>query len=760
MKLPFSKKSAPIDEMILDDKFQFDLSAFIAKFETDSTWSKILEETEDQIGTSGVESFDKTKPFASLYFTEWLLINLRMKFDNLKLDQLTLVEYDYPQIGARTKKNVQPAKEIVDRHEISVTLNDRIVHLPQVIAEYMFNMPLAEADYDARSEYTDSILKMYAKTYGPLFYEIYQIDVMDSVEYPAANVWNKNFQAEKHVEVVGVTGIEEDLDLEPVEVPVPAPKQAEIIPEATQTSVVAEPVIQAVDVTSVAQPVEKPVKVSSPVLPVAPATPIASEPLVSIQTADADIKIPELETKRLNQVDELSTDYVDFKLNELKRQFNEQRLSAQTTLNTSAQERLAKELETRNTQLLNDVKSFDAENNVAEVTATKVDEQLKVDKNAAIKERKAMLDQKELDDKEAEDQRHRAEITKIQNAAQAERDNLQVAIEQEYIDIRRDRYAEKIVEVQTQVQNDKQAMIDEANQHAQAALNPIMTELKAASAQYMNALIDSQNEEMQRQERIYAMDHQKAMELENQRLTLANKNESLNESGERFGDLQDQLYAMGEANAQLKNEVASKQAEIRTLNENVVSPEQVQEVTRLNKRIEDLQAENNAKANESKASMSGVKAAGIGIASAATLLLIAGGAYSFEQQATQLSKADANVKEMAGKVSELQAKQITLQKSAKAKSADTTTTPATQTATTATTDYTPLDTDIAANKLNVYDSNFKNQDLQTDARVLAVGKVLIMNGQTSDALSLANANQGHNQSLLAYIAELTAKAGK
>ncbi|MDR3241696.1 MAG: hypothetical protein LBT37_05950 [Lactobacillaceae bacterium] len=760
MKLPFSKKSAPVDEMILDDKFQFDLSAFIAKFETDSIWSKILEETEDQIETTGVESFDKTKPFASLYFTEWLLINLRMKFDNLKLDQLTLVEYDYPQIGARTKKNVQPAKEIVDRHPIDVTLNDRIVHLPQVIAEYMFNMPLAEADYDARSEYTDSILKMYEKAYGPLFYEIYQIDVMDSVEYPGANVWNKNFQAEKHVDVVGVTGIEEDLDPEPVEVPVPAPKQAEIISEATQTPVVAEPVSQAVDVTSVAQPVEKPVKVSSPVLPVAPVTPIASEPLVSIPTDDAGIKIPELETKRLNQVDELSADYVDFKLNELKRQFNEQRLSAQATLNTSAQERLAKELETRNNQLLNDVKAFDADNNVAEVTTTKVDEQLKVDKNAAYVERKAMLDQKELDDKEAEDQRHRAEITKIQNAAQAKRDNLQVAIEQEYIDIRRDRYAEKIVEVQTQVQNDKQAMIDEANQHAQAALNPIMTELKAASAQYMNALIDSQSEEMQRQERIYAMDHQKAMELENQRLTLANKNESLNESGERFGDLQDQLYAMGEANAQLKNEVASKQAEIRTLNQNVVSPEQVQEVTRLNKRIEDLQAENNAKANVSKASMSGVKAAGIGIASAATLLLIAGGAYSFEQQAAQLSKADANVKEMAGKVSELQAKQITLQKSTKAKSADTTTTPTAQTATTDTTDYTPLDTDIAANKLSVYDTSFKNQDLQTDARVLAVGKVLIMNGQTSDALSLANANQGHNQSLLAYIAELTAKAGK
>jgi putative ubiquitin-RnfH superfamily antitoxin RatB of RatAB toxin-antitoxin module len=117
---------------------------------------------------------------------------------------------------------------------------------------------------------------------------------------------------------------------------------------------------------------------------------------------------------------------------------------------------------------------------------------------------------------------------------------------------------------------------------------------------------------------------------------------------------------------------------------------------------------------------------------------------------------------MSHKVSELQGKQVTLQKSGTTTSADTKASASTQAAKaseTKTIDYSKLDADIQNNKLDVYETDFKDKDLQTNDRTLAVGKVLIMDGKTSEALNLANANQGHNQGLLQYIAELTQKSG-
>lgn len=60
-----------------------------------------------------------------------------------------------------------------------------------------------------------------------------------------------------------------------------------------------------------------------------------------------------------------------------------------------------------------------------------------------------------------------------------------------------------------------------------------------------------------------------------------------------------------------------------------------------------------------------------------------------------------------------------------------------------------LDADVKNNhSLAVYNQFFKNQNLETDARVWAVGKLLMNAGLYNDAWALANANPGHNQTLV------------
>lgn len=65
--------------------------------------------------------------------------------------------------------------------------------------------------------------------------------------------------------------------------------------------------------------------------------------------------------------------------------------------------------------------------------------------------------------------------------------------------------------------------------------------------------------------------------------------------------------------------------------------------------------------------------------------------------------------------------------------------------------FTALDADVANGSLKTYYQSFENQNLLTDARTLAVGKLLVEMNNLSAAKTLAAANDGHNSELLSLI---------
>lgn len=71
--------------------------------------------------------------------------------------------------------------------------------------------------------------------------------------------------------------------------------------------------------------------------------------------------------------------------------------------------------------------------------------------------------------------------------------------------------------------------------------------------------------------------------------------------------------------------------------------------------------------------------------------------------------------------------------------------------------FTALDADVANGSLKTYYQSFENQNLMTDARTLAVGKLLVEMNNLTAAKTLAAANDGHNSELLSLINQTEVK---
>ncbi|TVV31829.1 coiled-coil domain-containing protein [Weissella cibaria] len=234
--------------------------------------------------------------------------------------------------------------------------------------------------------------------------------------------------------------------------------------------------------------------------------------------------------------------------------------------------------------------------------------------------------------------------------------------------------------------------------------------------------------------------------------------------------LQERVVQLQSEATKWQNQAESNQTEMERLMQRLSETTQSEQQTAL---IAALAGHNQNDVEVKKSSHSFIKGALL----SATILLGVGGVGAGAYYVTHTTtKAEASVK--AAKAS-YNAKTVSLEKrleksekSVKKTASDTSKSAAssqsvtaadsavssavddkTQTAVTASTEqnFTALDADVANGSLKTYYQSFENQNLLTDARTLAVGKLLVEMNNLSAAKTLAAANDGHNSELLSLI---------
>ncbi|MGY4735446.1 hypothetical protein ACU6W1_05935 [Weissella cibaria] len=230
--------------------------------------------------------------------------------------------------------------------------------------------------------------------------------------------------------------------------------------------------------------------------------------------------------------------------------------------------------------------------------------------------------------------------------------------------------------------------------------------------------------------------------------------------------LQERVVQLQSEATKWQNQAESNQTEMERLMQRLSETTQSEQQTAL---IAALAGHNQTDVEVKKSSHSFIKGALL----SATILLGVGGVGAGAYYVTHTTtKAEASVK--AAKAS-YNAKTVSLEKrlekseksvkkpasdtsksvasSQSVTAADSTVSSAVDDTSTSSTEqnFTALDADVANGSLKTYYQSFENQNLLTDARTLAVGKLLVEMNNLSAAKTLAAANDGHNSELLSLI---------
>ncbi|GAK31069.1 hypothetical protein WOSG25_070460 [Weissella oryzae SG25] len=303
-----------------------------------------------------------------------------------------------------------------------------------------------------------------------------------------------------------------------------------------------------------------------------------------------------------------------------------------------------------------------------------------------------------------------------------------------------------------------------ANEQLSSAFKQLKAQLEAKSKEFteahQKAKLDAAEAEAKHRETIkMELEHDGLVDLREQNNQLTQKNIVLSKAAD---EKETQLSELRSQVEDLNNRYSVSRSEAerlaRELSSQTTQQTQAALMTRLlgpeNKQPEEV----TTKANKPKGSF----AKGM-LTSAGIILALGGIGFGAYQVQTVEAKADTAASE-AKAAKESYAKkeqQLVLQSSkkdsAKAQNQSSTATTATSNATDATS-YTALDQDVANNSLKVYYQSFDNKDLGTNARVLAVGKLLIASGNVTGAKQLATANPNHSSDLWMAIGQ--AQVGK
>ncbi|GAP01783.1 hypothetical protein FFRU_120430 [Fructobacillus fructosus] len=295
----------------------------------------------------------------------------------------------------------------------------------------------------------------------------------------------------------------------------------------------------------------------------------------------------------------------------------------------------------------------------------------------------------------------------------------------------------------------------------------ILTELKVfaeslqqASNEFMTELINTQNdflakyEEQQRQIHVEAQKREialRAVEIEKEKS--ANLRQELQEKDEQLADA---LVSI----TQMKNNEAALQGENRSLKANQVSPEQLSALSKTSdssftfkdflewqKAQVEIQATTNKKSKR--------KAPKIVGASIVALALISAGGFGFKAYSDSQSSNERLQKQIDTKNSELKASSG--QSSSNSKEASQNNQQQSNETSASSSQqvdrpYQALDDSLKRNSLDIYRQSFADNKLGDDSyRVFRVGQLLNQQSSRDEAVAVAKANPGYNQTLNRYL---------
>ncbi|GAK31539.1 hypothetical protein WOSG25_110170 [Weissella oryzae SG25] len=265
----------------------------------------------------------------------------------------------------------------------------------------------------------------------------------------------------------------------------------------------------------------------------------------------------------------------------------------------------------------------------------------------------------------------------------------------------------------------------------------------------------------------YSEEHLKAVQLQTESIKATNTAKDTDKleaqltqekilSTQLQADLSKKMQTSEEFNRELTlktTELEQANAKIKDLTDSIAAGRDTEQHREL---VAALAPRDNGQANLKHGFVKGM------LTSAGIILALGGIGLGAYQVQTVEAKADTAASEAKAAKESYSKKeqQLVLQSSKKdtAKTQSQSSTATTTSNATDTTSYAALDQDVANNSLKVYYQSFDNKDLGTNARVLAVGKLLIASGNVTGAKQLATANPEHSSDLWMAIGQ--AQVGK
>lgn len=762
-------KDLEINKMIIPDLYQISLENTDLVKNSDS-YKKVIHELNDRLTDLGLDTFEQSKPFLTLIGTDELMLLLSDSNSSLKGAQL--IEYDYPQVTKKSKK--EPVKEIVGKYELEdLRLDAKVMHLPQIIVSSIFNLQDDTAGYDQKLLYSKQIVEEYSKLYSDPFEQIAHVVPNKSVNWPKESDYAKTVGVGNRIEIVGNIG-----DFAPV---VEAPL---IIPEPTVKNDV-EP-SKDVDTNNDLDTENANTGMKSKFEFIGMEPDVNnSETFKSADQAKSDNSLD----------DKLAFKVEDF---DFKSDFEEYWQKSGKQSNADYDENYVEAELDKQKDILNQylrskkheadesgkIKIIEFVNSVNPV-AEELSKPKKMDEieDSIRKDINAENEQWVMDEQDARlteiNIQYEAELVEMEERHNIERKNIETkynhkksAVPKE-LAIESDKRFDEMFDKQLKEANKKleetteKRFIDYKNA-TKADLNRMALEIKNKSNSYLNSLKEVQKQQIENKKLEIIAVHNQAVKLHAEQIVAENvvvDNEQLNKHRQNVSEM---LKEQNELNKKSSEEAIEWKAKYETL---VSNPQFIPGFNAMNmmqlpnngmqmmvpgqpvpvQKQEATTTDKNETGEKHVSSLSRMKPWILPFSVAALLL----GVNVFYQNQLNAKLDDSEKKESTKRVQAAEkSNEIKLSSSKKTDSSNqTTSTDSTNVSSTTNnkTDFTGLDIDVVAGSLKTYYTNYVstgNLNLQSENRTLEVGKLLMKNGDWVGVNNLILANQGHNTKLL------------
>jgi hypothetical protein len=752
LKTPSKKKDEEKDTFPLDDQFQFNIGHVNPRFSDDDAFIKAINDTNQALYAQQMPTFDETSPYLTLFGMETLITMYRQYSKDTTISNAVFFEYGELPKQPKKKKGSEPVRGEVDSYTLSIPITENTTHVPQLIAEFIFNLQgeaAGDAGYDEKKAFVTTILEFYNNRYGMLFQGLFGMRPIEAIEYPSERTYAETIAKGKYLPINGLIDdsiFEEDTiedndvsndeaqpqfddfgsDFATVAKPEPETHQDEqpetFVPNmpVTKNDATLQPLQNAPQFDDVQRYLE-------------------DELTTGFDVNAANIEVPMLPVEASPAVPAYHDDYPDYKISEFKSMLNEERLSIEDQLNKSSRSRLEAAFGEFRSQIRDAVAELHTLD-VLEVEVTRqVDEELQERLRTEMASRTTELDQSESDEIAKAKQNYEAALKKIEDATSVKRNSLRQVILDENEAMRTKNIEEAMTDGKCRIDKKQRQLIDEMVAKVETKLQPMATNLQSKSQEFITSVVTEQNERLAEFTAEVHNQHNEAIRTNALHKRAEREAQVAQEVDQATESMVRNYKETVEAMSEMKRQNEQLEAENRTYSKILDEHDQPKVMNNGWPQMQMMPMQMPVQQAPAPTS-SGLKMAVVGLAAALGLIVVGGGGYLVYQ-----SNQTAN--ETQKQLAALQAANKSEHSESKAVSS-TTPAPTDQAASATSTNFDALDIDVANGSLNIYNTSFKNKDLQTEARVLAVGTLLIKQGDTADSKALADANAGHNTLLL------------